>query len=69
MNSKKVKALRKQVYGEYSHRIRQYKWQPHEVMKYDGDKKPFIIKRHTLINTGLRKQYQDLKKSYTKNFT
>lgn len=63
MNQSKAKKLRKQVYGQMSHRVRQYKWQIHNFIIYNKGGKPSQIKRYTLINVGLRRQYLDLKKA------
>lgn len=62
MNSKKAKALRKQVYGEYSHKTHSYKVIPHILTRRDEDGNSYKIRRDSHVNTGLRKQYQDLKK-------
>jgi len=72
MRGKKAKALRKSVYGELSHRGRRYSGVRHEKeitlppkKKGDGSTK-VKINPVTLINIGLRKTYQLVKKTYHK---
>ena len=67
MSSKKVKALRKQVYGEYSHKTRSYKVIPHILIRKDEDGNSYKIRRDSRVNTGLRRRYLELKKSHNDN--
>ena len=67
MSSKKVKALRKQVYGEYSRKTRSYKVIPHILIRKDEDGNSYKIRRDSRVNTGLRRRYLELKKSHNDN--
>ena len=53
MNQKKVKKLRNEVYGDYSHRKREYKYQSRKGTMTGA-----------IENIGLRSEYLKLKKAY-----
>jgi hypothetical protein len=61
MRNKKVKQIRKEVYGEYSHKDRKYTVQ--EYKKKIPNKNAFTVST-TIQNTGLRAEYLRRKKEY-----
>ena len=62
MRNSTAKKIRKQIYGEMSPRIREYKLERHNKTIYK-DGKPYTVVTETLINTGLRAKYLKAKAS------
>jgi hypothetical protein len=63
MRAVKVKALRKLVYGEMSHRTREYLkgHEPRQTRRVDGPNGSYFLPNPTCICTGLRRKYQAAK--------
>ncbi len=60
MNEKKAKALRKQIYGEQSLKVKTHKT---VAVGYFKSATRFIQCGSSVVCTGLRRQYQDAKRA------
>jgi hypothetical protein len=62
MSGKRAKALRKQVYGDMSPKVREYQWFKVDVFRKGQVSKVPARTSYRVENTGLRREYQSLKR-------
>lgn len=71
MRGVKAKAIRREVYGDMSHRTREYAPHHHPQRWRPGTGRDFLghitswYRNPTCICTGLRRRYQDAKRGFT----
>jgi len=64
VNPKVAKRIKREVYGEYSQKVREYKVVGRE--KYSKLRKKWFTVPVMIINVGLRAAYQKAKKEYNR---